>query len=219
MGCDTRDLKRRQHLAILKPSSTACAAQCCHRRHIRTSMLPVRSRNARLILLVLVAGAQFCSCGLNCWGSPFAAPGFVSDRRLFPKGDPVWDGQQKVAFRNADCTYLVGNFRDTGSDAVVILFPAATIHKEWWPNPQIQHHLAVKHNVSSLAVDVAGRGESCGTEVGPGCESTVRHALAKQPLCSLPATIAPSARATYLCRSRTWLLQQDSSTACLADSV
>ncbi|KAL0046150.1 hypothetical protein WJX82_004061 [Trebouxia sp. C0006] len=125
---------------------------------------------------------------MDCWARPYAAPGFLSDRRLFtPVGDPFWDGYDKVAFQNADCTWLAGNFRDTGSDAVMILFPAFTIHKEMWPNPQLQLQLAVGHNISSLSVDIAGRGESCGHEIGPGCSSTIRDmAAAARFINSLP---------------------------------
>ena len=111
----------------------------------------------------------------DCWARPYAAPGFQSDRRLFP-GGPFWDGLNKVAFYNAECALLAGNFRDTGSNAVFILFPAATITKEVWPLPELAQRLAANHNLSSLAVDIAGRGESCGYEVGPGCASTVSWA-------------------------------------------
>ena len=120
----------------------------------------------------LVVAVELAHCSVDCWAKPYAAPGFQSDRRLFP-ADPLWDGHHKVAFHNIDCTALAGNFRDTGSEAVILLFPAATIHKDHWPNPQLQQHLAVEHNLSSLAVDIAGRGESCGVEVGPGVQSTV----------------------------------------------
>ena len=126
------------------------------------------------ILCALVIGMAAAHGSLDCWARPYAAPGFLSDRRLFPAvGDPLWNGHNKVAFQNADCTWLAGNFRDTGSQAVMILYSAATIHKESWPNPQLQQQLAVEHNLSSLAVDIAGRGESCGYEIGPGCMSTV----------------------------------------------
>lgn len=111
---------------------------------------------------------------IGCSARQYAAPGFRSDRRLFPSaGDPLWDGHNKVAFQNTDCTWLAGNFRDTGSQAVMVLFSASTVHKEDWPNPQLQQQLAAEHDVSSLAVDTAGRGESCGYEVGPGCMSMV----------------------------------------------
>ncbi len=137
---------------------------------------------ATMQLVLACAICAFVACAtlahgrMECWARPYAAPGFLSDRRLFPSaavGDPLWDGQTKVAFQNADCTWLAGNFRDTGSEAVFILFPAATIHKEFFPNPQLQQRLALEHNISSLAVDIAGRGESCGHEIGPGCTSTV----------------------------------------------
>lgn len=128
----------------------------------------------RKVFCTLVMVTPLALCKMDCWARPYAAPGFLSDRRLFPSvGDPFWDGYNKVAFQNADCTWLAGNFRDTGSDAVMILFPAFTIHKEMWPNPQLQLQLAVDHNISSLSVDIAGRGESCGYEIGPGCTSTV----------------------------------------------
>ena len=128
----------------------------------------------RYVLCTIVVASHAVQCKVECWARPYAAPGFVSDRLLFADlGNSVWDGHNKVAFPNADCTLLAGNFRDTGSPAVMLLFPAATIHKESWPNPQLQFQLAKEHNISSLAVDVAGRGESCGYEIGPGCTSTV----------------------------------------------
>ena len=155
---------------------------------------------------------------MDCWARPYAAPGFLSDRRLFPPvDDPFWDGYDKVAFQNADCTWLAGNFRDTGSDAVMILFPAFTIHKEMWPNPQLQLQLAVDHNISSLSVDIAGRGESCGHEIGPGCTSTVM--LSSRSLAHLGQSIAVPLRTRMLTHSghgssRIWLLQLASSIAC-----
>ena len=141
-------------------------------RRSQRSMSGMSPCSIRYTVGLLVISFGLCSSRLNCWGRPFGAPGFVSDRRLFSP-DPLFDNLQKVAFRNADCAYLVGNFRDTGSDAVVILFPADTVYKEWWTYINLQQQLAVQHNISSLAVDVAGRGESCGHEIGPGCESTV----------------------------------------------
>ena len=146
-------------------------------------------------MCTLVVASHAVHCKVDCWARPYAAPGLVSDRLLFADlGNSIWDGHNKVAFPNADCTLLAGNFRDTGSKAVMLLFPAATIRKESWPNPQLQLQLAKEHNISSLAVDVAGRGESCGYEIGPGCTSTVTlhpqlrirwHFRCPQPLFSL----------------------------------
>lgn len=126
------------------------------------------------LILTLLASVVLGHKDRDCWARPYAAPGFQSDRRLFPfVGDPLWDQHKKTAFQNAECALLAGNFRDTGSQAVFILFPAATITKEYWPLPELAQRLALNHNVSSLAVDIAGRGESCGYEIGPGCASTV----------------------------------------------
>ncbi|KAL0049112.1 hypothetical protein WJX82_006790 [Trebouxia sp. C0006] len=78
--------------------------------------------------------------------------------------DPVWDGMTKVGFQNAESTWLAGNFRDTGSDFVAVLFGGSIQHKEYWPEPPLMRTLALNHGISSLAVDIAGRGESCGSE-------------------------------------------------------
>ena len=122
---------------------------------------------AHLLFRVILSGL-LAHKGRDCWARPYAAPGFESDRRLFSR-DSLWDQPSKVAFHNVECTLLAANFRDTGSQAVFVLFPAATITKEVWPLPELAQRLALNHNLSSLAVDIAGRGESCGYEVGPGC--------------------------------------------------
>jgi len=167
----------------------------------------------RNVFCTLIMVTLMALCKMDCWARPYAAPGFLSDRRLFPPvGDPFWDGYNKVAFQNADCTWLAANFRDTGSDAVMILFPAFTIHKEMWPNPQLQLQLAVDHNISSLSVDIAGRGESCGYEIGPGCTSTVMLAHPGSSAAVLLQTQMLSHSGHR--RSRIWLQQLASSIAC-----
>ena len=45
--------------------------------------------------------------------------------------------------------------------------------QEDWPQPELALYLANSHGLSSLAVDPAGRGESCGYEYGPGYECLV----------------------------------------------
>lgn len=118
------------------------------------------------------------------------------------KHDPrVWEDMHKVAFQKSDCTWLAANFKDTGSSFVALLFAGFTQHKatpwhmqlathsqvashkytstvsstlqEDWPQPELALYLANSHGLSSLAVDPAGRGESCGYEYGPGYECLV----------------------------------------------
>ena len=108
-----------------------------------------------------------------CKATTYGVPGFRSQRDLLPSSKAVWDGVRKVAIQNKDGTWLAGNFRDTGSEFVVVMFNAATAHKETWPLPNLAQTLADKHGYSSLAVDIAGRGESCGFEIGPDCTSAV----------------------------------------------
>lgn len=188
------------------------------RRWTKLVTVMVATSTLRILGVILVC-ASACRGKIDCWGRPYGAPGFVSDRRLFPLGESIWDQHQKVAFQNADCTWLVGNFRDTGSRGVVILFSAATIHKEWWPSPQIQQRLAVEHNVSSIAVDIAGRGESCGYEVGPGCESTVSRLPAELLAVAVQRETSFELSLGAVCRSKTWPLQCVSSILCLADML
>ncbi len=109
-----------------------------------------------------------------CKATSFSQPGFVSSRSAFPQSSTFWTGVNKVSFQNKDGTWLAGNFRDTGSDFVVAMVGSATTHKETWPLPELAKSLADVHGLSSIAVDVAGRGESCGYEIGPDCASAVR---------------------------------------------
>ena len=109
-----------------------------------------------------------------CKASAFGQAGFVSSRTAFPQSNKIWDGVNKVSFQNKDGTWLAGNFRDTRSDFVVVMFGGATTHKETWPLPDLAKALDDLHGLSSIAVDVAGRGESCGYEIGPDCTSAVR---------------------------------------------
>ncbi len=109
-----------------------------------------------------------------CKATSFSQPGFVSSRSAFPQPSKVWNGVNKVSFQNKDGTWLAGNFRDTGSDFVVAMLGSATTHKETWPLPELADSLADVHGLSSIAVDIAGRGESCGYEIGPDCASAVR---------------------------------------------
>ena len=108
-----------------------------------------------------------------CKALSYSVPGFRSPSSVLPD-KPIWDNVNKVSFQNKDGTWLAGNFKDTGSDFVVVLFGGATTHKETWPLPDLANTLATVHGLSSLAVDIAGRGESCGYEIGPDCTSAVR---------------------------------------------
>ncbi len=125
------------------------------------------------ILLLLSLRSLRASDAVGCAAAAYAAPGFQSHRGLY-LADQMWDGFDKVAFPTENCVWLAGNMRDTGSEAVFILFGGAKDHKETWILPQIAQKLASEHGVSSLAVDNAGRGESCGYEIGPSYSSTVR---------------------------------------------
>ena len=138
-----------------------------------------------LILLVAPLSATYVRYPTEyCSAAEFALPGFHSRRALYP-ADEVWDGLKKVTFQNADCAWLAGNFRDTGSDFVAVFFPGWTMHKEVWPLPELTKTLADKHGLSSLVVDFAGRGESCGYETGPDCTSAVCKHNAS---CTLPSS-------------------------------
>ena len=108
-----------------------------------------------------------------CKATSFSTPGFRSPRSIFPEHKALWDNVNKVSFQNKDGTWLAGNFKDTGSAFVVVMFGGATAHKEAWPLPDLARTLANDHGLSSIAVDIAGRGESCGYEVGPDCTSGV----------------------------------------------
>ncbi|KAL0019247.1 hypothetical protein WJX79_010983 [Trebouxia sp. C0005] len=115
------------------------------------------------VVLPIAAGNDFQEVE-DCKAAKYGLPGFRSQRSLFPNADPVWDGMTKVGFQNAESTWLAGNFRDTGSDFVAVLFGGSIQHKEYWPEPPLMRTLAINHGISSLAVDIAGRGESCGSE-------------------------------------------------------
>ena len=117
-----------------------------------------------LAFLLPIAAKEHFQRVEDCKAVTFGLPGFRSQRTLFPKKDSLWDGMDKVAFQNADGTWLAGNFRDTGSDFVVVLFGGSIQHKEYWPEPNLASTLSINHGISSLAVDIAGRGESCGFE-------------------------------------------------------
>ena len=148
----------------------------------RSSIFRMRDLFMKLLLLsaLLLIGAVHGAVDKAlvteyCTAPSFGVPGFQSSRDFFPHNNTLWDNVHKVAFRNADCTWLAGNFRDTGSDFVVVLFGGATTHKETWPVPDLARTLALIHGISSLAVDIAGRGESCGYEVGPDHASEVAY--------------------------------------------
>lgn len=127
-----------------------------------------------LLLLVPVLAIDKALQTEYCVAPAYGMPGFHSSRDIYPLNNTLWDNVHKVAFQNADCTWLAGNFMDTGSDFVVVMFGGATTHKETWPLPDLARTLAQVHGFSSLAVDIAGRGESCGYEVGPDHTSEVR---------------------------------------------
>lgn len=119
------------------------------------------------------AQTEHASQAEYCKATSFSQPGFVSSRSAFPQSSKVWNGVNKISFQNKDGTWLAGNFRDTGSDFVVAMLGGATTHKETWPLPDLAKTLADVHGLSSIAVDVTGRGESCGYEIGPDCASAV----------------------------------------------
>lgn len=133
----------------------------------------------RVLLVLLLAFVRISSAAetehaSHCKATSFSQPGFVSSRSAFPQSSRLWNGVNKVSFQNKDGTWLAGNFRDTGSDFVVAMLGGATAHKENWPLPDLAKTLADVHGLSSISVDVAGRGESCGYEIGPDCTSAVR---------------------------------------------
>ena len=114
-------------------------------------------------LLPFAAGEVFQSVD-DCKAVTYGYPGFRSQRSLFPNADTIWDHTDKVAFQSADGIWLAANFRDTGSDFVAVMFGGSIQHKEYWPEPNLMRTLALNHGISSLSVDIAGRGESCGFE-------------------------------------------------------
>lgn len=126
-----------------------------------------------LLLLVWLAAGSADDAG-QCKALEYAAPGYVHSRERFPP-DLIWNDVSSVAFPRADCTWLAANFRDTGSSFVAIFFGGYTAHKETWPYPWLAHALANRYGISSLVVDPAGRGESCGYEVVPGYADKVKH--------------------------------------------
>ena len=137
---------------------------------------------AILLLPVSAAPFQGFQAVEDCKAASYGLPGFRSSRNLFPPKDILWDGVDKVAFQNVESTWLAGNFRDTGSAFVVVLFGGAIQHKEYWPEPNLMRTLAVNHGISSLAVDIAGRGESCGTEAVLNYTSAVRELTLSSPI-------------------------------------
>ena len=120
-----------------------------------------------------------------CKATDYSHPGFRSERSLFATDSTLWDDVRKVAFQNKDGTWLAGHLRDTGSDFIQVLFGGSTTHKETWPVPDLARTLAQQHGLSSLAVDIAGRGESCGYEIGPDCSGQVNEPNGKCQLYSL----------------------------------
>ena len=99
--------------------------------HFTRQALDRMAYSAFLTLLALCTTA-YAQDTYHCNALDYAQPGFRSDRRLYPpdKHDPrVWDDMHKVAFQNADCTWLAANFKDTGSSFVAILFAGFTQHK------------------------------------------------------------------------------------------
>ena len=85
--------------------------------------------------------------------------------------------------------------------------------QEDWPQPELALYLANSHGLSSLAVDPAGRGESCGYEYGPGYEGLVRARANGFPTSALQAS-KPSVVDSRLA---IWQLLLNSSTACRED--
>ena len=167
---------------------------------------------AVLLLPVSAAPFQGFQAVEDCKAATYGLPGFRSSRNLFPPKDILWDGVDKVAFQNVESTWLAGNFRDTGSAFVVVLFGGAIQHKEYWPEPNLMRTLAVNHGISSLAVDIAGRGESCGTEAVLNYTSAVRelmHFLANRKLRMLSHTHVERAAPRHgccrsLCEQSSW---------------
>ena len=95
-----------------------------------------------------------CQDSYHCEAFRYAAPGFQSNRHLFPpdKHDPrVWDGMRKVAFQKSDCSWLAANFKDTGSQFVAILFAGFTQHKVYMIVPaRFWKPMADRHQVLAL---------------------------------------------------------------------
>ena len=129
--------------------------------------------HACCVILRGVKGRSIAQDGCNAIS--YGLPGFRSQMQLFPGTDTWWEGMYKVGFQNSDGTWLAGNFRDTGSDFVAILFPGLRQHKETRGLPELMETLAQNHGYSSLAVDAAGRGESCGSELALNYTAAVSH--------------------------------------------
>ncbi len=140
-------------------------------KRVMWQLLPVL---LAFVQITSAAQTEHASQAEYCKATSFSQPGFVSSRSAFPQSSKLWNGVNKVSFQNKDGTWLAGNFRDTGSGFVVAMLGSATTHKEAWPLPDLAKTLADVYGLSSIAVDVAGRGESCGHEIGPDCASAVR---------------------------------------------
>lgn len=157
-----------------------------------------------LALLLPIAASNDFQEVEDCKAAKYGLPGFRSQRSLFPNADPIWDGMTKVGFQSADSTWLAGNFQDTGSDFVAVLFGGSIQHKEYWPEPPLMRTLAINHGISSFAVDIAGRGESCGSEALFNYTAAVRPrsclAELKARWNKLVLTVTGCT-----CSSRTWL--------------
>lgn len=153
------------------------------------------------LLIPIAAGNNFQEVE-DCKAAKYGLPGFRSQRSLFPNADPVWDGMTKVGFQNAESTWLAGNFQDTGSDFVAVLFGGSIQHKEYWPEPPLMRTLALNHGISSLAVDIAGRGESCGSEALFNYTAAVSPCLTE--LKARPNKLVLTVIACT-CSSQTWL--------------
>ncbi|DBA67797.1 TPA: hypothetical protein ACH3X2_001199 [Trebouxia sp. C0005] len=134
-------------------------------------VLPVQ-----LVMLLLTSsianGKELLLDKESCAATGFGQPGFVSSRQFFPAGSE-WDGVSKVAFQNSDCTWLAANFLDTGSEFVMILVLGLWADKSMHFIPSLAQALAADSNISTLALDFRGRGESCGVEILPGYSSGV----------------------------------------------
>ncbi|DBA67788.1 TPA: hypothetical protein ACH3X2_001222 [Trebouxia sp. C0005] len=136
--------------------------------------LPVQL--ATLLLAISIAnGKELLLDKESCAATGFGQPGFVSSRQFFPAGSE-WDGVKKVAFQNSDCTWLAANFLDTGSEFVMILVLGIWADKSMHFIPSLAQALAADSNISTLALDFRGRGESCGVEILPGYFSGWLHA-------------------------------------------
>ena len=137
-------------------------------------MLDVKTTLFALLVLLLWPGEseQRLASSSACTAPLYSSPGFRSERQLFPAA-ALWDSVQKVSFQASDCSWRAAHFLDTRSEFVAVLFGGSTNTKVWDPLPQLADQLARHHGISSLTVDNAGRGESCGIEEGPGYSSRV----------------------------------------------